>query len=141
MKLPILTYDCDNCGECCRHAIVWGTIIDTMREPRIRTETRRVQIDGVAEDRWLLNRDPDHNGDCPCVFHDGDKCGIYNSRPNVCAGFAAGSKDCQELRQAAGLPPLQPRTEQIEEKYVICEREPSPIVQQPQDAANSTADG
>jgi len=144
MKLPILVYDCDNCGLCCTEAFVCINRIDLMREPKLRDCRRIKEEDGKITDRWLLNA----GDDGPCRFHTGTGCGIYGTRPNVCAGFEAGNLDCQSLRKAHGLAPLVPRTEEREETYVtfkvpdlLSEPESGTLAPTPQDAANSAAPG
>jgi Fe-S-cluster containining protein len=48
-------------------------------------------------------------GSNPCPFIGGDnRCGIYETRPDVCRTFLAGSTYCQKLRELAGLPRLRP---------------------------------
>jgi hypothetical protein len=45
----------------------------------------------------------------PCTFlTEANRCAIYPTRPNCCVGLQAGDEQCQESRQAAGLPPLLP---------------------------------
>lgn len=120
MKLTVLSYQCDNCGLCCTAGMfVKVNHIDAMREPRILSECRRLKMGDKIVDEWMLNRvdNVDENLG-PCTFHDGKHCTIYASRPNVCAGFMAGGKDCQDLRAKAGLPPLLPgEPREIEEQY------------------------
>lgn len=47
--------------------------------------------------------------DRPCTFLDGDnRCSIYPTRPNVCVGMLPGDRQCQDVRNAEGLPRLEP---------------------------------
>ena len=42
-----------------------------------------------------------------CKFLRGNNtCAIYPTRPNVCVALEPGSEQCQEAREAEGLPPL-----------------------------------
>lgn len=95
------TYTCDSCGACCRLMVEIGAT-DLMREPRLRAVTRKITGDG---DRFLLA-----DGSVkPCpMLGDDCRCTIYNTRPNLCVEFEAGSYNCQEARRIAGLPDLLP---------------------------------
>lgn len=125
MKLTVLSYQCDNCGECCRSMLARATIVDAMREPRIESECRRAKVNGVVEDWYVLNGDPVADALPPCRFHTGTGCGIYNTRPNTCVAFQAGSPDCQALRKDAGLAPLQPTNREVEESYASFDAAPA----------------
>lgn len=124
MKLPILAYDCDNCGLCCTQLLARAFVGDALREPRISAECRRAKVNGVVNDWYMLNLDPVDGEMMPCRFHTGKGCGIYNTRPNACVGFQAGSPDCQALRKGAGLPELQPVQREVEEDYVSFDTAP-----------------
>jgi Fe-S-cluster containining protein len=57
----------------------------------------------VIDNCWILS------GDKGCPFLDANKrCGIYSTRPATCIAFPAGGTKCNQLRQRAGLAPLQP---------------------------------
>jgi Fe-S-cluster containining protein len=44
-----------------------------------------------------------------CSFLGADnRCGIYPTRPSCCVAMQAGDEQCQEAREAEGLPPLLP---------------------------------
>lgn len=124
MKLPQLTYHCDNCGLCCTQMLARAFVIDALREPRIAQECRRAKVNGVINDWYMLNLDPANDEMQPCRFHTGKGCGIYATRPNTCVGFQAGSLDCQNLRKGAGLEPLQPVQIEVEEDYVSFDSAP-----------------
>lgn len=119
MRLRQLRYQCDNCGLCCQQTLVKCGPGDLDREPKLR-ELRRVKVNGVITDEWLLNKEPDESG-CGCRFHTGTGCGIYATRPGVCVGFEAGNPDCQSLRARFGLEPLKPSPVEWEETYVEVE--------------------
>jgi Fe-S-cluster containining protein len=110
-ELPQAKFECDNCGACCKgHLIVECEDLDILREPR------------------LIDADPHHAGKTvdeilqgyqhgmavilaitkPCSFLAENKCSIYPTRPNCCVGMMAGDEQCQEAREAEGLPPLLP---------------------------------
>jgi Fe-S-cluster containining protein len=124
VRLSVLTYQCDNCGLCCLSMLARATIVDAMREPRIATECRRAKVNGVVEDWYMLNLDPENGEMMPCRYHTGTGCGIYNTRPNTCVGFQAGSPDCQSLRHGAGLAPLEPSYVDREEDYISFDSAP-----------------
>lgn len=106
-------YECDCCGACCKgYLIVEAYELDLLREPRLVSADPFYSHKTVAETLQLL----EDESRClviaaarPCIFLGTDnRCSIYPTRPNTCVGFAAGDEQCQQARQAAGLPPLQP---------------------------------
>ena len=135
MKLAVLAYQCDNCGLCCTRTLVRATTTDAQRQPLILKQRRLKREDGTITNDYLLNRNPGDPGGEQCVFHTGTCCGIYATRPQVCVGFQAGGKDCQELRRIEGLPPLVPVPQEIEEDYAIVSVERADL---PTDAAPDT---
>jgi Fe-S-cluster containining protein len=102
-----LTFDCDNCGACCKTFPIFAANGDADREPRIRSETLKLANHIATPDyAYRLFPLPFHE---TCCFLDTDsRCTIYASRPDVCRRFAAGSEQCQEARRRVGLPPLIP---------------------------------
>lgn len=112
---PGMKYECPpDCGACCKgHLIVEVEDLDVLREPR------------------LMDADPHHKGKTidtmlddygngmaviialakPCSFLEGNRCGIYPTRPNCCVALQPGDEQCQDARAAEGLPPLLPITE------------------------------
>lgn len=120
MKIKAPVYECDRCGACCEKLIIEIQLLDVIREPRLREVTKpcRVPPGAVYEDddgNEITDPDPYVEGAIlacvdPCPMLGADKlCQIYPSRPNVCVGFDAGSRKCQEAREMAKLPPLQPK--------------------------------
>jgi len=108
---PTARYVCDQCGACCKgHLIVEVEELDILREPRLidadqhhrgkSVETMLAQYSqGLAVILAITK---------PCPFLAEDQCSIYPTRPNCCVGMQAGDEQCQEAREAEGLPPLLP---------------------------------
>jgi len=113
MALPQLAYDCDSCGACCRALIIEATHLDAIREPRIQSEARLLDMHGklpIDESEWGLNAHREGEKGFPCVFlASNNKCSIYSTRPNVCVSAQAGSSTCQRAREMMKLAPLEPR--------------------------------
>jgi Fe-S-cluster containining protein len=117
-------YECDMCGACCRMLIIEVEHLDVLREPKIRDVVPpfKVHEGMVIEDCEGNVLDPaddpyyagaallvEKNGHYQCPFvQDDNKCAVYASRPNCCVAFQAGSQQCQEVRESAGLPRLEP---------------------------------
>ena len=101
--MPEPEYECDQCGACCGLIVDQVYEIDVLREPRILNNAMPMKcLDG--DTRYWLDRKNNR-----CVFQgDDNRCQIYPTRPNTCVGFEAGAEQCQERREAAGLPPLEP---------------------------------
>ena len=109
-------YDCDKCGACCRgNLLVEVYDIDVLREPRLLDSHISRWTRGIA--RQTLMDELEQEGKCliiagapyACAFlREDSTCDIYPTRPNVCVGMQAGDDQCQESRQAIGLPDLQP---------------------------------
>jgi Fe-S-cluster containining protein len=99
-------FACDNCGLCCKQLIIEVDPLDVLREPLIAEKA--VHLDGhgklhILDSAWSIAC-----GRACAFLGEGNRCGIYASRPNVCVEFQAGQAKCQELRRSAGLPELQP---------------------------------
>jgi Fe-S-cluster containining protein len=112
MNLP--RFECDQCGACCNgHLIVEADELDLLREPRLIEADRFYQQMTVPQALHLLQNDVGRAIHLSCgqqckFLGEDKKCSIYPTRPNVCVGMQAGDEQCQEARQAAGLPPLSP---------------------------------
>lgn len=79
--------ECDRCGLCCRWMRIDGvTEADRIREPRLPLAFPSVG--------------------CPLIGDD-NLCSCYETRPDVCRRFVAGSTGCAIVRTANGLPALQ----------------------------------
>jgi Fe-S-cluster containining protein len=102
-------YECDGCGECCRHKLVDVFAEDILREPKVGEHMSPLREPGLDGEIGYLNC-----GSGKCFFLDNEnRCGIYATRPVVCVLFPAGSEACQEVRRAAGLPPLEPKANEF----------------------------
>lgn len=97
--------ECDQCGACCCTFIVQVSERDAEREPRIRNASLPVESWIQTEDwKYRLFPLPFHDG---CCFLGADKlCTVYETRPEVCRRFSAGSRECQTARELRGFPPL-----------------------------------
>jgi len=106
------TYECDQCGMCCKNMLLEASYLDVLREPRIaeRTDNSRDVSLHVLDHTWVLNT----RGGCTFLGDD-NRCEIYETRPNCCVEFMAGSVRCQEMRKRGGLPPLEP----VEDESVL----------------------
>jgi Fe-S-cluster containining protein len=117
--MSVKKYKCDDCGACCTQLIVEVSIIDVLREPKLR----QLQPFKAPPDAGEINDDTVPKGwtdpflhgamlmagkTKPCPFHTGHSCGIYPTRPEECVGFLPGSPKCQEVRKMVGLKPLAP---------------------------------
>ncbi len=103
----LAVYECDGCGACCGAYLIFASIADAGREPRIASETQKL-APWLETPRWAyrLHPLPFHES---CCFLDHDaRCTIYETRPEVCREFAAGDQPCQQARAMRNLPPLNP---------------------------------
>lgn len=98
-------YECDGCGACCQTFPIFAAEADTVREPRIAQESRKLPDSlGSPSWRYQLYPLPFHQS---CCFLDHDqRCTIYPTRPDVCRKFEAGSQQCHEARERLGIAPL-----------------------------------
>ena len=100
-------YECDGCGACCRSKFVDVFEEDILREPRVGEQMTPLREPGLDGEIGYLNC----GSGGACTFLDSEnRCRIYPTRPVVCVLFPAGSDPCQEVRQAAGLPLLKPKS-------------------------------
>lgn len=105
---------CEKCGACCRQLIVEAYDLDVLREPHLAAAdigewTREM----VYQD---LMAELEQEGKCLVIAGGGreckflrksNTCAIYPTRPNVCVGLQPGDEQCQESREAEGLPALE----------------------------------
>lgn len=102
---------CEGCGaQCCRGLIIEIQHLDVVREPRLLSVVEL--LDGNGEIEFESDWDKEYALACghfsPCKMLTIDhKCSIYPTRPNTCVAFQPGSDQCNELREAAGLPLIQ----------------------------------
>lgn len=110
------TFECDQCGACCAgHLIVEADALDVLRQPQILQADPNWAEQSVDE---VVDRFQNDIGlavivacgtNRPCPFLDAEsRCSIYPTRPNDCVAMQAGSEQCQQARDAAGLPALEP---------------------------------
>ncbi len=106
--------ECDKCGACCKgHLIVEAYDLDVLREPHLAAadigEWTREMV------HQELMAELEQEGKClviaggeECKFLRGNSmCAIYQTRPNVCVALPPGSDQCNQAREADGLPRLQ----------------------------------
>ena len=89
--------------------------LDVLREPRLVEADPHFAGKTAEEVVDELQRDMGNvitiacSTDRPCCFlGDDNQCTIYPTRPNDCVAMQAGDDQCQDARQQAGLPPLEP---------------------------------
>lgn len=95
-------FDCTACGACCRCYPIFASERDAEIEPRIKE--RGVRCDdflgkGLVAYRLypLLNTDG-------CAFLGVDQlCRVYETRPEICRSFEAGSDQCVRARARVGV--------------------------------------
>jgi Fe-S-cluster containining protein len=111
------TYECDRCGACCKgYLLVEVYDLDVLREPKLATADTSNWYAAMTQQQVMAELEQE--GKCliiaggqdrPCKFLGGDNlCTIYPTRPNVCVAMEAGDDQCQNAREQAGLPPLEP---------------------------------
>ena len=104
---------CDQCGACCKgHLIVEAYDLDILREPRLVSDDMSERTRGMTQE--LLMAELEQEGKClviaaaeQCKFLRKNTCDIYPTRPNVCVALEPGSDQCEQAREAEGLPPLE----------------------------------
>ena len=98
-------FDCDLCGACCRTFPIFASAADALREPRIAAEGKELAVH-LQTPSWKLQLYPLPFLDACTFLDETQHCTIYDTRPEVCRRFAAGSEQCQEARQRSGIAPL-----------------------------------
>ena len=106
---------CEACGLCCRKLIIEIDHVDVVREPRLLPVATlahgvdswpdEVTGEPIYDDKWDREYILARGRGCP-MLSDDNQCSIYPTRPNVCVQFEVGGERCNELREAAGLPPI-----------------------------------
>lgn len=103
--VPTSDARCDKCGACCCTFPVRVSKSDAERNSQIGESG--LVLPGwqqTQEHYYQLHPLPFLEG---CAFLSPDKlCGIYETRPDVCRRFEAGSWQCLEARRRIGLPAL-----------------------------------
>ncbi|MBK1877520.1 YkgJ family cysteine cluster protein [Pelagicoccus mobilis] len=95
-------FDCTDCGACCRCYPIFASESDAAREPEIEKVGVRVeQFLGKEETAYRLFPLARVEG---CGFLKQDQlCRIYDTRPEVCRKFTAGSEQCIRARERVGV--------------------------------------
>lgn len=95
-------FDCTRCGACCRCFPIFASEADATRETRIRSESRQLEAHLATPDKaYQLFPLPFQE---QCAFLRPDQlCSIYETRPEVCRRFTAGSPQCIEARERVGI--------------------------------------
>lgn len=100
-------YECDGCGACCRTFSIFASRSDAEREPRIAGESLLLP-EHVEGPGYAYRLFPLPFLEACCFLDDADRCEIYETRPEVCRAFDAGSEQCQDARSRQGLSRLTP---------------------------------
>lgn len=99
------TIECDCCGACCRTFPILVSIGDSNREPRIKQEAMLIP-EWQRTEEWEYKLHPlPFLTSCP-FLKEGNQCSVYDTRPDPCRRFAAGSVECAEARARVGMRPL-----------------------------------
>lgn len=100
-------YTCDSCGACCKTFPIRVSKEDGSREPLIAAHALVVPAWEQSEEYYYqLHPLAFCTG---CLFlGENNLCSVYETRPEVCRRFAAGSDQCQEARERNGLEKLEP---------------------------------
>ena len=106
-------YECERCGSCCGGLgpIIEADIVDAARESRIPIACER-QNETMQPETWMWSLQRDNETPCRFLVRDSEDgaslCSLYDTRPDACVCFAAGSKQCEKVREIANLKPLEP---------------------------------
>jgi uncharacterized protein len=100
-----VTFDCDLCGGCCRTFPIFASESDARGEPRIAGEGKEL-APHLQTSEWKFQLYPLPFHEICCFLEADNRCTIYESRPDVCRRFEAGSEQCQEARRRLGLAAL-----------------------------------
>lgn len=101
-------FACDCCGACCRTFPILVSIGDAAREPRIREQAMELP-EWQQNEEWHYRLHPLPFLEA-CPFQaSGGLCAVYETRPDPCRRFRAGSESCTEARKRVGLQPLLPQ--------------------------------
>jgi Fe-S-cluster containining protein len=100
-----MSYQCDLCGACCKTFPIYASRSDAKREPRIASEALELK-EWLGDEAWRYTLYPLPFQQQCCFLGAENRCRIYNTRPDVCRAFEAGSAQCQEARRRHGLAEL-----------------------------------
>lgn len=102
-------YLCDACGACCRTFPIRVSKEDGEREPLIAAHALVVPPWERSDEHYYQLHPLAFCSGCLFLGED-NLCSVYETRPQVCRRFAAGSAQCQEARVRRGLTRLEPST-------------------------------
>jgi len=116
-----MTFQCDLCGACCRTFPIYVSADDAERELRISREGKLL-AEHLESPGWKYQLFPLPFHDACSFLGGGNRCDIYETRPDVCRRFEPGSEQCQEARRKMGLARLEAiiemaDTESIREEF------------------------
>jgi Fe-S-cluster containining protein len=97
--------DCDKCGACCQTFPVLVSEADAVREPRVK-ECGLELPEFLKRPGWDFKLHPLPFLEGCCFLGENKLCTVYETRPDVCRKFEAGTEECAEARARVGLPPL-----------------------------------
>jgi Fe-S-cluster containining protein len=81
------------------------SINDARKEPRILSEALELP-EWQRTEEWHYRLQPLPFLEGCCFLQKDNLCGVYNTRPDPCRRFRAGSAECAEARSRVGLDPL-----------------------------------
>jgi len=104
------TFECDQCGACCKAFIVEAQYLDILREPRIQELKPDLRMADAVDKWWnraIVLYDIETR-QCPFLSECDGKhsCQIYPTRPNQCVALEPGDAKCQQARVMRSLPLL-----------------------------------
>ena len=90
-------------AQCCGAYLIFASMDDAAREPRIPSETRKL-AGWLETPRWAYQLHPLPFLEA-CCFLDADRrCTIYETRPAVCPRIRRGKRTCQQARAMKASP-------------------------------------
>lgn len=101
----VASAECDRCGACCKTFPILVSIGDATRQPAIVERSRRLP-EWQRTEEWEYQLYPLPFLDACPFLNSHSCCSVYDTRPEPCRRFEAGSQDCAEARQRIGLTPL-----------------------------------
>ena len=102
---------CFNCGACCRHFRISFYQGETDAFPGGYVPAQLTEQ--LTPFMVCMKGTAAGNAPC-CALQPDNRCAVYQARPSVCRQYrlwddsGAPNPDCQRLRKAIGLPPLEP---------------------------------
>lgn len=102
LELGEEVFDCTDCGACCRCYPIFASEADAEREPLLKERCVRVD-DFLGKGEVAFRMYPLANTEGCAFLKSNQLCSIYDSRPDVCRRFKAGSEQCRRARDRAGV--------------------------------------